>query len=532
MADYNAKVMSLLGTDVVPEGTINRSNTYEQLYTVSGRQIICPPETLNVVSTDSFCETLKFRIPRFWDGNDLAKHTGKILFINAAGESDEQQILEAEVTDTTISFEWCLCSRVTKQAGSVNFAIRFETIDTEEEEILFRWTTLPCTLTIVAGLTWTDGEIAATYPSILEQWLQNMSDIEANVNDLMINAGNKIAESNSATAAATEAAEAANTAALNANNATEAANNAATNINAAVEAANNAVEAANNAVETANTAASNANKEIFAVSLVKDSANTAAEAATEAAEAANTAVEAVNTAVEAANLATAKANDAGEYPLLYAGEILELGIGDTFKKNQIWRVKETYANNQGIRAGLYVCKVNYVHTDESKTFLDLLGDYTFSFMLDEGKGDTPVIGVDYYTAEQQAALAEEIANLVLTDVNIQLDNINGESGDKSETVFTVDTTATDYTGKTWIIGKSIGLDDEVDISCTGSLGSMAYHENGTIILPEILVVNGEDVNVKGALITKLDFDSGTITLELDGITYNVIAEKQDYADYE
>ena len=42
------------------------------------------------------------------------------------------------------------------------------------------------------------------------------------------------------------------------------------------------------------------------------------------------------------------------------------------------------------------------------------------------KGDAPVIGVDYYTTEQQNALAEQIKTLVLENVDRQLDEINGE----------------------------------------------------------------------------------------------------------
>ena len=236
MADYNTKIASVLGTDVIPEATINRTNVYEQLYTVSGRTIVCPAEMQSGagIAEDVCTEVLKFRIPRFWDGHDLAQHIGKILFVNALGESDEVQIVP-EVSESCINFEWCLDSKVTKSAGTVNFAIRFETINTETQEVLFRWTTLPCTFTINAGLAWSDEEIAGTYPTILEQWLQNMTDLQANVQDMMSQVGVSTSGVQDAIDAAVSAANNANSSALTADTATLNANNAADNAKNAAE---------------------------------------------------------------------------------------------------------------------------------------------------------------------------------------------------------------------------------------------------------------------------------------------------------
>lgn len=448
MADYNSQVLSLLGKSATPEATINRTNTFEQLYTVSGRTILCPADVKDIgVSSDTCSETLRFRIPRYFDGVDLAQHTGKILFINAATESGVYQIMNAEVSESCINFEWCLNGEVTKAAGTVNFAIRFETINAETDEIEYRWTTTPCTLTVLAGIAWSDENIAATYPTVLEQWLQEMTDLKAEINDMALNVGGQIT-------GATEATEKANTAAQEATEATGQANTATTNANDAADAANAAATAANEAATNANKIAENANASIVAtkdaaienINTAKDATIAATQEAAAATTQANTATENANDAADAANAAaenleqikadalaaTIKANNAGEYPLAYGAEIAGLQIGDSFKKNQIWRVKETYANNLGIRAGLYICRFNYVHTDATKTFVDLLGDYTFVFMLDEGKGekgekgDTPVLGVDYYTEAEKTALAEEIAALVLTDVDSQLDTLNGE----------------------------------------------------------------------------------------------------------
>jgi len=326
MADYNAKIMSLLGTDTVPEPTINRSNTYEQFYTVTGRTINCPVEMANSagVTEDTCAEVLRFRVPRFWDGNDLAQHVGKILFINAAGESDEHQILEAEVSDTCISFDWCLDSRVTKAAGNVNFAIRFESIDTDKEEILFRWTTLPCTLKVSAGLVWSDEKIEAEYPSILEQWLQRMTDIEANVNGSLINIGDAISAANSAAESAAQAASDAIKSVTAANDAVTAANKAVEDASSATTAANNVINAVSETKDSALTNMSatkdsaianiSATKDaaITNISETKDAAIAEISAAAEATSKAEAAAEAANTAAAAANEAAGRALEAIE----------------------------------------------------------------------------------------------------------------------------------------------------------------------------------------------------------------------------
>lgn len=189
--DYNEKIKSLLGEDT-PAATINRSNVFEQLYTVNGRQIIYPTEEAAGVVTDAFAETLKFRIPRFFDGNDLAEHVGKILFVNANGESDEYLIQDAEVSETSITFEWCLSTKVTKVAGEVSFAIRFETINTETNEIEYRWTSLPCTLNISEGIAFDDSGITEQGATVMEQWLQKMNDLDTDVQNALAEIDTKV----------------------------------------------------------------------------------------------------------------------------------------------------------------------------------------------------------------------------------------------------------------------------------------------------------------------------------------------------
>lgn len=473
MSDYNEKVKALLENDVIPEATINRNNVYEQLYTVNGRTIVYPSETASItgVEDDNRTETLRFRIPRFWDGNDLAQHIGKILFINAAGESDEYQIEDAKVTETSIVFEWCLDSRVTKKAGDVNFAIRFETINVDTSEIAFRWTTLPAKMKISEGLAWSDSQIEATYPTILEQWLQRMTDCEANVNDLLENAGSKITD-------VAEATEKANTAAKNAEDATIAANTATNNANAATIAAKSATDAANKAATDVNTVTNNANTSITAtkdaaiedISAAKDAAVTAATNATNATKTANDAATAANTATKNANDATTAATTATTNANTAIEKI------NNFKYVGYWKEGFEYKANNLVRrikdgiTRLYICYIDHTssaETDPAVTvshFLEIVrdgetgakgetgatgatgatgeaGKTNYQLAVENGfngtveewlaslkgeKGDTPVIGVDYYTTEQQTALAEQIKTLVLENVDRQLDEINGE----------------------------------------------------------------------------------------------------------
>lgn len=303
--DYNSRILATLGEVVEPEASpINRTNIYEAIYTITGRQINCPPEMASVgVSTDTCAETLKFRIPRYFDGVDLSQHIGKILFVNAAGESDEKLIENAEITGSTINFEWCLDGSVTKAAGTVNFAIRFETIDTVKEEIVYRWTSLPCTLKVEQGIAFTDNKIVENYPSVLEQWLQEMNDIK-----IQIEAG--LGGTSGAAEDAEQAANNANQAAQNAGNATNEANAAAQNASTEANNARVAAASANQATNTANQAANTANEAASGANTAAGNANTAANDASRAAGAAGEAVNNANTAAANANNAATAATTA------------------------------------------------------------------------------------------------------------------------------------------------------------------------------------------------------------------------------
>lgn len=308
--DYNSKILATLGEVADPEASpINRTNVYEAIYTITGRTINCPPEMASVgVSTDTCAETLKFRIPRYFDGVDLSQHIGKILFVNAAGESDEKIIENAEITGSVINFEWCLDGGVTKAAGTVNFAIRFETIDTLNEEIVYRWTSLPCTLKVEQGINFTDEKIIENYPSVLEQWLQEM-------NDLKVQVESGLGGTSGATEDAANAANSANTAAGEANTAAQKANTEANNAKVAAASASQATTTANNAANSANEAASGANTAAGNANTAASDANRAAGAAEGATNNANTAAANANNAATAATTAATAASDAAQAAL-------------------------------------------------------------------------------------------------------------------------------------------------------------------------------------------------------------------------
>lgn len=574
MSDYNEKVKALLENDVIPEATINRNNVYEQLYTVNGRTIVYPSETASItgVEDDNRTETLRFRIPRFWDGNDLAQHIGKILFINAAGESDEYQIEDAKVTETSIVFEWCLDSRVTKKAGDVNFAIRFETINVDTSEIAFRWTTLPAKMKISEGLAWSDSQIEATYPTILEQWLQRMTDCEANVNDLLENAGSKITD-------VTEATEKANTAAKNAEDATIAANTATNNANAATIAAKSATDAANKAATDVNTVTNNANTSISEtkdaaiadISAAKDAAVSAATNATNATKTANDAATAANTATKNANDATTAATTATTNANAATEKI------NNFQYKGYWKEGFEYKANNLVRrikdgiTRLYICYIDHTssaETDPAVTvshFLEIVrdgetgakgetgetgatgatgeaGKTNYQLAVENGfngtveewlaslkgeKGDSPVIGVDYYTTEQQNALAEQIKTLVLENVDRQLDEINGSGGSTTVEEITVDTTKAEYTGNKWyyFTENSVNTVYVSGISDLYTEGSRITSPAQSVIGQQVeILLNGESLNGYVVTTIKVSESTKTATATLTGTNkiYKVI----------
>lgn len=111
------------------------------------RHITIPDELYNIgVAGDHHCETIYFRIPRYFDGADLSSHDCIIRFINAGNEYGEENVCNVEIFDEYIKFGWLIDRRATRYSGVIEFTVQFETIDD------YQWQTVPAKLNILAGL--------------------------------------------------------------------------------------------------------------------------------------------------------------------------------------------------------------------------------------------------------------------------------------------------------------------------------------------------------------------------------------------
>ena len=114
------------------------------------RKITIPDELKNIaVEGDHLSETIFFRIPRYFDGDDLSSRNCKIRYVNAGSEYGESEICDMEIFDDFIKFGWSIENRVTRYRGVINFTVQFETI---ENGIEYQWQTTPAQLNVLAGL--------------------------------------------------------------------------------------------------------------------------------------------------------------------------------------------------------------------------------------------------------------------------------------------------------------------------------------------------------------------------------------------
>ena len=111
------------------------------------RKINIPEELYNIAVTgDHHCETIYFRISRYFDGADLSNHDCIIRFFNAGHEYGEEDVCDVEIFEDYIKFGWNIDNRVTRYSGEIEFSVQFETIDE------YQWQTIPSKLNILQGI--------------------------------------------------------------------------------------------------------------------------------------------------------------------------------------------------------------------------------------------------------------------------------------------------------------------------------------------------------------------------------------------
>lgn len=151
------------------------------------------------VLKDTRAETIFFEIDRYFDEHDLSTKTCVVQFYGMS--EDEGSFsgiypvtdLDVDSVEGKIVFGWTITDDVTSIAGDVKFAIRFYTIETDEEETPyfdFCFNTLTSELPVMNTLDVSQDVSGKVDPSILDEWNVKMQDLYSKTKSLANNFDN------------------------------------------------------------------------------------------------------------------------------------------------------------------------------------------------------------------------------------------------------------------------------------------------------------------------------------------------------
>lgn len=116
------------------------------------REIHIPEELYKIgVVSDNNAESVKIRVPRYFDGNDFSTKDCTISFNNALNERGVYEVTEMDLFDDTIVITWNISNLVTKKYGIINFVVEFKK-KFDERGKAFSWSTTPAQLYVMNGL--------------------------------------------------------------------------------------------------------------------------------------------------------------------------------------------------------------------------------------------------------------------------------------------------------------------------------------------------------------------------------------------
>lgn len=154
------------------------------------REITIPEEfTFLGVKNDANAETIYFEIDRYFDTEDLSKHTIAVQYTDTSKKvSADEDIpmgmdaiikIDIDTVPGKIIFGWTIKHEITYKATSIAFAIRIFTLD-EKNRFKYSFNTLTSVLPVYDTLDIT-GASAKRYANILDEWLAKMSAIEKKI---------------------------------------------------------------------------------------------------------------------------------------------------------------------------------------------------------------------------------------------------------------------------------------------------------------------------------------------------------------
>lgn len=181
--DYNALLQEIQNS-TTSTFTILPSDEPRFIINANTRKIEIPVEfSFLSVQHDHKAETIWFEIDRYFDGEDLSKHTCVVQFINKGSLGVEDGTypvtkMDLESVEDKIIFGWEIGNDATQLVGDITFSIRFYSINSEGY-FTYNFNTRPATSNILATLNVAyDGDNKKITPSELEKIIAEITSLK------------------------------------------------------------------------------------------------------------------------------------------------------------------------------------------------------------------------------------------------------------------------------------------------------------------------------------------------------------------
>lgn len=150
---------------------------------------IAIPEQFKFLSVqyDHRAETVYFEIDRYFDDEDLSKHTCVVQYINNDGKGTSEGIyavktMDVNTIDNKIIFEWTILADATQLAGTIMFAVRFYSMN-EDGVFTYNFNTLPAESSILESINVDEPTFGNIYAPEVQEWFNKINQAATNAND-------------------------------------------------------------------------------------------------------------------------------------------------------------------------------------------------------------------------------------------------------------------------------------------------------------------------------------------------------------
>lgn len=161
-------------------GVALADETGEGYIVINDDRTITVPESLKRlgVQYDHNIETVTFRCPRYWDGNDMSEMKIYINYLRADGVKGQYLATNVKVSGDTMTFDWVVSNNVTRAKGTIVFLVCI--VKTNEDGLEEQhWNSeLNQSCYISEGMECQE-TMAMSYPDIITHLLLRMEETES-----------------------------------------------------------------------------------------------------------------------------------------------------------------------------------------------------------------------------------------------------------------------------------------------------------------------------------------------------------------